>query len=157
VVNLEPLNPTEDAFWRALRRVVLSLPGKLHTDMLRATGLTPSEYTLIINLSKAPNCQLRIADLANAALLSASRTTRLVEGLESRGLVAKRSNSCDARSNIAQLTAAGLRKAKSAYPAHLASARTRVFDHVDPNLLGQTAQALGAVAANLEDGGAGAA
>jgi DNA-binding MarR family transcriptional regulator len=57
---------------------------------MRATGLTASEYTLIMSLSKAPNRQLRIADLANAALLSASRTTRLVEGLESRALVVNR-------------------------------------------------------------------
>jgi hypothetical protein len=86
----EPVNPTEDAFWRALMRIALSLPRQLRTDMMRATGLTASEYTLIMSLSKAPNRQLRIADLANAALLSASRTTRLVEGLESRALVVNR-------------------------------------------------------------------
>jgi DNA-binding MarR family transcriptional regulator len=157
VANIEPLNPTEDAFWRALTRIVLSLPRQLHTEMLRSTRLTASEYRLIKNLSKAPNRQLRIADLANAALLSASRTTRLVEGLESRGLVAKRSNSSDARSNIAELTAQGLSTAKSANAAHLESARSRVFDNIDPKALAERAQALSSVAARLEDGRAGAA
>src|ERR1700692_388462 len=100
MANPEPLTPTEELFWRALMRIVLSLPRQLHTDMVRATGLTASEYTVIMNLSEAPNRQLRMADLASAVSLSASRTTRLVETLESRGFVAKRTSSSDARSNI---------------------------------------------------------
>ena len=71
VANPEPLTPTEELFWRALMRIVLSLPRQLHDDMVRATGLTASEYTVIMNLSEAPNRQLRMADLASATGLSA--------------------------------------------------------------------------------------
>ena len=100
VANPEPLTPTEELFWRALMRIVLSLPRRLHDDMVRATGLTASEYTVIMNLSEAPNRQLRMADLASATGLSASRTTRLVDGLQSHGLVTKRASSADGRSNL---------------------------------------------------------
>ncbi len=58
VANPDPLTPTEELFWRALMRIVLSLPRQLHDDMVRATGLTASEYTVIMNLSEAPNRQL---------------------------------------------------------------------------------------------------
>ena len=92
-----------------------------------------------------------MADLANAAALSASRMTRLVDDLQSRGLAAKRASSQDRRGNIAQLTPAGLAKLKAAWPAHLASVRTLVFDHLDPAAVAQTAQALCDVAATLED------
>ena len=146
----ERLTATEEAFWRALMRIVLSLPRQLHGDMVRATGLTASEYTVIMSLSEAPNRQLRMADLAAAAGLSASRTTRLVD-LQRRGLVAKRASSADARSNIAELTARGLAKLKSAWPAHVASVRSRCFDHLDPKSLVTAAQALEAVAAGLDD------
>ena len=145
------MTPTEEMFWRALMRIVVSLPRQLHSDMVRATGLTASEYTVIMNLSEAPNRQLRMADLADASGLSASRTTRLVDDLQSHGLVVKRASAADGRSNLAQLTSLGLTKLRSAWPAHVASVRGRALDHIPPGTLATTAQALGAVAAQLED------
>ena len=157
VANPEPLTPTEEIFWRALMRVVLTLPRQLHDDMVRAAGLTASEYTVIMNLSEAPNRQLRMADLADATGLSGSRTSRLVDALQSRGLVSKRASSADLRSNLAELTSLGLAKLRSAWPAHVASARGRVLDHVPQGTLTKAAEALEAVAARLEDRGVGAA
>ena len=157
MANPEPLNPTEEAFWRALMRITLTLPRQLHDDMVRATGLTASEYTVIMNLSEAPNRQLRMADLASAAGLSASRTTRLVDDLQSHGLVVKRASSADGRSNLAELTSQGLNKLRTAWPTHVASVRGRVLDHIPPGTLAKTAQALEAVAARLEGDRAGSA
>jgi DNA-binding MarR family transcriptional regulator len=144
------LTPTEEIFWRALMRLTLSLPRQLNDDMVRAAGLTASEYTVIMNLSEAPNRQLRMADLASAAGLSASRTTRVVDDLQSHGLVTKRASSADGRSNLAELTSQGLTKLRSAWPAHVASVRNRVLDHIPSGTLAKTAQALEAVAAQLE-------
>jgi DNA-binding MarR family transcriptional regulator len=151
VPNPEPLTPAEEMLWRALMRIVLSLPRHLHNDMVRATGLTASEYTVIMHLSEAPNRQLRMADLAAATGLSASRTTRLVDDLQTRGLVTKRASSADGRSNLAELTSVGLNKLRSAWPAHVASVRTRALDHIPPETLAKTTQALEAVAARLDD------
>lgn len=151
MADLEPLTATEEAFWRALMRIVLTLPRHLHSDMVRATGLSSSEYTVIMNLSEAPNRQLRMADLANATGLSASRTTRVVDDLQKHGLVTRRTSSTDGRSSLAELTAQGLTKLKSAWPSHLSSVRSRVLDHVDPRTLAKAAQALAAVATRLED------
>jgi DNA-binding MarR family transcriptional regulator len=138
-------------------RIVLSLPRQLHNDLVRATGLTASEYTVIMNLSEAPNRQLRMADLADATGLSASRTSRLVDDLQSQGMVAKRASSADGRSNLAELTSLGLSKVRSAWPAHAASVRSRALDHIPPGTLAKTAKALEAVAAQLEDGRVGSA
>jgi DNA-binding MarR family transcriptional regulator len=91
-----------------------------------------------------------MADLAEATGLSASRTTRLVQDLESRGLVTKRTSTADGRSNIARLTPPGMAKMKAAWPAHLASVRKRVFDHIDDSAVQRTAQVLSSVAAQLE-------
>jgi DNA-binding MarR family transcriptional regulator len=138
-------------------RIALTLPRQLHDDMVRAVGLTASEYTVIMNLSEAPNRQLRMADLASAAGLSASRTTRLVDDLQSHGLVVKRASSADGRSNLAELTSQGLNKLRSAWPAHVASVRGRVLDHIPPGTLAKTAQVLESVAAELERDRAGSA
>ena len=157
VANPEPLTATEELFWRALMRIVVSLPRQLHDDMVRATGLTASEYTVIMNLSEAPNRQLRMADLASATGLSASRTTRLVDTLQSHGLVAKRASSADGRSNLAELTSVGLTKLRSAWPAHVTSVRSRVLDHIPPGSLAKAAQTLETIAAQLETNRAGTA
>lgn len=150
MVRVKPLSPDEEVLWRALIRIVLSLPRRLDSD-LRSTGLGASEYKVLMNLSEARDRTLRMADLANAAGLSPSRTTRVVDSLESRGLVTKRSSSEDGRSFLAKLTPKGFTKLKSAWPTHLASTRNRIFDHIDGKAVPQIAQALRAVAARLEN------
>ena len=151
MAKVDPLSATEEAFWRALMRVVLSLPHRLDIDLVRAVGITANEYTTLMCLSEAPNRELRMADLANAAALSPSRMTRLVDDLQTRGLVTKRASSEDGRGNVAKLTPAGSTKLKVAWPAHLASVRARVFDHIDPSTIADAAQALSEVAATLEE------
>lgn len=147
----QPLTSAEEVLWRALMRIVVALPRKLDSDLVRATGLTANEYKTLMGLSEAPNRELRMAELANATGLSASRMTRLVDDLQSRGLVIKRASAADGRGNIAKLTPQGLAKLKSAWPAHLASVRRRVFDHIDSGTVKRAAQAMSGVAAQLED------
>jgi DNA-binding MarR family transcriptional regulator len=133
-------------------RILLSLPRRLDSDLVRTVGITANEYTTLMCLSEAPGRELRMADLANAAALSASRMTRLVDDLQARGLVTKRASSEDGRGNVATLTRAGLDKLRQAWPAHLASVRGRVFDHVDPGTVTNAAQALSEIAAQLDAG-----
>ena len=152
MAKVEPLNETEEAFWRALMRIVLSLPRRLDSDLVKTVGITANEYTTLMCLSEARGRELRMADLANAAALSASRMTRLVDDLQARGFVIKRASSEDGRGNIAELTPAGLAKLKKAWPVHLASVRDRVFDHVDPGTVTNAARALSEIAAQLEAG-----
>jgi DNA-binding MarR family transcriptional regulator len=150
VAKVDPLTATEEIFWRALMRIVLSLPRRLDSDLVRSVGITANEYTTLMCLSEAPKRELRMADLASAAALSASRMTRLVDDLQVRELVTKRASSDDGRGNIAKLTPAGLAKLKVAWPVHLASVRQRVLDHVDPATVRAAAQALSEIATLLE-------
>jgi DNA-binding MarR family transcriptional regulator len=147
---VEPLSPTEEALWRAVMRIVKIMPQHLDSDLVRGAGLTASEYTTIMHLSESPNRELRMADLASATDLSPSRMTRLVDDLQSRGLVTKTTSSSDARVNVARLTPRGMAKLKSAWPVHLASARRRFLDSIDAAAVEGVAIALAEVAANLE-------
>ncbi|MFF7982754.1 MarR family winged helix-turn-helix transcriptional regulator [Streptomyces sp. NPDC007901] len=127
----EPLTAQEERLWRALMRVMVALPRSLDDDLLRSTGLTLTEYVVLMNLSEAENQELRMTDLASATALSASRITRVVDALQSRGQVVKRRFEGDARGNVATLTSEGLKRLQDAYPVHLASARRRVVDLLD--------------------------
>ena len=132
-------------------RIVKVLPRNLDTDLIRGAGLSASEYTTIMILSEAPNRELRMTDLAKATGLSASRTTRLVDDLQSRGWVTKVASSSDARGNVARLTPRGMAKLRSAWPVHLASVRSRFLDHLEDSSVSHLAHGLSAVAVHLED------
>jgi DNA-binding MarR family transcriptional regulator len=151
VAKAEPLSPAEEALWRAMMRIVKFLPRRLDSDLIHGTGLSASEYTLIMHLSEAPNRELRMSDLANAAGLSASRTTRVVDNLQSRSLVTKVASSADARGNVARLTPRGMAKMRAAWPVHLESVRTSFFDHIDAASIKVLVRAMSVVADQLED------
>jgi DNA-binding MarR family transcriptional regulator len=155
MAKVEPLSPTEEALWRAVMRIVKVIPRHLDSDLIRGAGLTASDYTTIMHLSEAPNRELRMADLATATDMSASRMTRLVDDLQSRGLVTKTTSSSDARGNVAKLTPLGMAKLKSAWPVHLASVRRRFLDCIDASAVEAVAKALADVADHLDDPSAG--
>jgi DNA-binding MarR family transcriptional regulator len=62
---------------------------------------------------------MRRVDLAESILLTASGITRLLEGLERAGFVAKETCSSDARVSYAKLTEEGARKLGEASITHL--------------------------------------
>ncbi|MFI9381895.1 MarR family winged helix-turn-helix transcriptional regulator [Kutzneria sp. NPDC052558] len=146
----KPLDAEEERLWRALQRVTIALPRVLEDDLLRGTGLSLTEYAVLMNLSEATDRELRMAELASATALSASRITRVVDQLQSRGLVRKRKCEDDGRSNIASLTDEGFRRLEAAYPSHLASARRHVIGHLDPRTTKRLADVLVKVAEQLD-------
>nr|WSY49088.1 MarR family winged helix-turn-helix transcriptional regulator [Streptomyces sp. NBC_00886] len=148
----EPLSGAEERLWRSLQRLLVALPRALDEDLLRSTGLSLTQYIVLAHLSEADDDRLRMTDLATATALSASRITRLVETLRIRGLVVKRRHATDARGSVAVLTEAGRQRLLGAYPAHLASARRRVMDQLDPALVHRLAEELQAVAGPLHSG-----
>ena len=152
MAGVDPLTATEDVLWRALMRIVVSLPRRLDGDLLRAVGISANEYLTLMSLSEAPRRELRMSDLADATALSASRMTRLVDELQSRGFVTKRASAEDGRGNVASLTPAGLEKLETAWGIHVASVRALAFDHVDPATTKEAARAVAEIAARLEDG-----
>ncbi|WP_371643305.1 MarR family winged helix-turn-helix transcriptional regulator [Streptomyces mirabilis] len=148
--DADPLAAEEERFWRALMRVIIALPRSLDDDLLRATGLTLTEYVVLMSLSEAENQELRMTDLAAASALSASRITRIVDTLQARGQVTKRRHEGDGRGNVASLTPEGLKRLQSAYPVHLASARKRVVDQLDGRSLPALVRQFEAVVKKLD-------
>lgn len=150
----EDLGGEEWVLWRSLGRLVHLLPRVVDEDLMRSSGMSGTEYAVLANLRFAPGHGLRMAELAAATALSASRITRVVDGLRSRGLVRKERHAADARGAVAVLTGEGLDRLRSADPHHAASARRRVLDHVPPEDVAAVGEALRrAVAANAPGAG----
>jgi DNA-binding MarR family transcriptional regulator len=143
---VKPLTPEEEAAWRALGRAVLVIPRVLDSDLLEFQGLNVTEYSVLFNLSEAPERRLRMGDLANYVSITVSGLTRVVDRLSRQGLVARVRDESDGRGQVAVLTDAGFERLERAWPTHLASVRRHVLDHLGGLDLVALAKAMGAVA-----------
>ena len=103
-----------------------------------------------MSLSEVPGRELRMSDLAGATDLSASRMTRVVDELQSRGLVTKRASAEDGRGHVASLTPAGLAKLKTASGPRLQCESSGIRP-CRPGDNKRRGPALAEIAARLED------
>jgi DNA-binding MarR family transcriptional regulator len=115
------LSPALTAWVRLLRghgAARRTLDASLQADH----GLTVTGYEALLLLSRAAN-PLRRVDLAEGLALTASGVTRLLDGLEADGFVAKASCPSDARATYAVLTDAGRTKLADASCSHVGAVR----------------------------------
>src|SRR5438105_14330978 len=83
--------------WVRLLRGHSALTRLLSAELRADHGLTLNDYEALLVLSRVPECAMRRVDLAERLLLTPSGVTRLLDGLETAGLVAKGSCATDAR------------------------------------------------------------
>lgn len=92
----------------------------LNAQLTADHGLTISDYEVLLRLSRAPDRRMRRVDLAQEVLLTASGITRLLDGLERSGYVARAACDADRRVVYAVLTDEGLDKLRAASATHVA-------------------------------------
>ena len=131
----EPLKAREERVWRDVARFLSVAPRLLDEDLQRGANISLSEYAVLVHLSEAETGQLRVRELADLADLSGSHMTRIIGDLATGGFVVKNRNPEDGRGIDVQITEAGLKRLRDAYPVHLASVRSRVMNHVEPEAL----------------------
>lgn len=105
--------------WIRLLRAHAALTRELSTRLETAHGLSLRDFDVLVQLYEAPERRLRRIDLARTVILSPSGVTRLLEGLERAGLVAKHSCETDARVTYAVLTDAGAATFEAARASHI--------------------------------------
>ena len=105
--------------------------------------LTLSDFDVLVQLYYAEGRRMRRIDLARSVLLTASGITRLLDGLESSGLVGKERCDSDARVTYAVLTETGVRKIEEARDSHLADIEELFGSRFSPDEREQFAELLG--------------
>jgi len=128
---VQPLTPGEERTWRALIRLMVQMPRAIDEDLSRRGDLSLTRYVVLMRLSEASGQALRMSDLAEAASMSPSRMTRIIQSMITEGLVARQVVPGDRRASLATLTPTGLKRLEEAWPAHLAGVRALVLDHID--------------------------
>jgi DNA-binding MarR family transcriptional regulator len=127
----EPLSATQQAAWRAFVESSWALHTRIEDELRAATGLSMSDYHVMVVLSEAPEHRLRMGELAERLVFSPSRCTYQISSMVKRGLVRKQSCADDGRGQEAVLTGAGLAALTAAAPLHLATVRETFIDDLD--------------------------
>ncbi|MBJ6630473.1 MarR family transcriptional regulator [Streptomyces coelicolor] len=145
-VTITPLDPDEEAFLRALGKVVALLPRVVDADMLEELPISGTDYTVLVHLSEAPHHQMRMSELANMCGLSLSGMTRVVNRLEAQSLVTRQKCPDDGRAWLALLTNPGWKMLEQAWPTNLASVRRHIFSRLEGCNVAAAAEALERIA-----------
>ena len=114
------MSTTDTAAWAALLRVHAALVPVLDRELQAACGLPLTWYDVLLELNAAPGRRLSMGQLGEAAVVSRSRVSRVVDQLAADGLVTREANPDDRRSAYATLTDAGRARLRAAAPVYLA-------------------------------------
>ncbi|MFC7505803.1 MarR family winged helix-turn-helix transcriptional regulator [Nocardioides sp. CPCC 206347] len=133
--------------WRTLAAVHGLIEAALEKALQREHDLSVVEFTVLDALSRQDGWHMRMQQLARAAALSASATTRLVTRLENRGLLTRILCADDRRGIYTELTPAGRALLKKARPLHDEVLRTTLDEAEDIPELATLARFVGSVAA----------
>ena len=137
------MSDTDVASWAALLRVHAALVPLLDRELQAACGLPLTWYDVLLELNAAPGRRLSMGELGQAAVVSRTRASRVVDSLAAAGLVIRETNPDDRRSAYATITEAGRERLRAAAPTYLGGIRRHFTDRM-------TAAESRAVAAALE-------
>jgi DNA-binding MarR family transcriptional regulator len=145
------LTDDEQGSWRAFLRGAALLLERLDTELLEAHGLTLADYEILVTLSEAPRGGVRMADLADRALVSKSRLTYRVDRLVAEGLVERRPCPSDRRGSLAALTPTGRRRLERAATTHVDGVLAYLVEQGSARDFAAVGRVFGAVADELDD------
>lgn len=107
------------AAWRAFLEAHARVTEVLARELRDEVQLPLAWYDVLVHLQEAEDHRLRMQELAEAVLLSKSGLTRLVDRMESEGLVRRAACTDDRRGTFAELTTEGFELLRSTAPTHL--------------------------------------
>ncbi|MET1073427.1 MAG: MarR family transcriptional regulator [Umezawaea sp.] len=145
------LDARELAAWEGYLEVSTMLNRRVEQQLKDDAGLSHPQYEVLARLSGAPDGELRMTELAGAALTSKSGLTYQVAQLEKGGLVKRRTCESDERGVIATLTDAGWRKLRESAPGHASLVREMFLDGLTRKQFTAFAEGLEAIRKRLRD------
>ncbi|MHA6762940.1 MarR family winged helix-turn-helix transcriptional regulator [Streptacidiphilus sp. PAMC 29251] len=142
------LTPEEQALWRAHLEVGRLL-GYAMERGLQPFNLAINDYTILVELSEAPERRMRMTDLATATLQSKSRLSHQITRMEAAGLVAREGCPGDRRGLYAVLSDQGWETMRQVAPHHVRSVREHFIDRLEPEQIASMYAALAPIAEHL--------
>ena len=132
-----------------------TLTGQLSARLVEEHGLTLSEYEVLFLLSRETDHAMRRIDLSREVRLSPSGITRMLDRLQTTGLVEKGACAQDARVTYAVLTDAGMQKLRECAPDHLAAVERLIGERLGDEEVEVLSELLGRLSDLDDDCGVG--
>lgn len=133
--------------WRAYLLGTQRLQEALNRQLEEDSGISLSEYEILVRLSEAEGRTVRMSELAAQMMHSRSRVTHTVARMERQGLVSRQACSDDRRGVNCVMTDAGWELLVRAAPGHVAAVRRHLVDLLEPDDFTTLGRIMAAVAA----------
>ncbi|MFH9089841.1 MarR family transcriptional regulator [Streptomyces sp. Ru62] len=95
-------------------------------------GLSATDYTVLAELTRAPDDQLRVMELAKVLGWEKSRVSHHLSRMVKRGLLTREDCADDGRGAYVAVTPAGRAAIEAAAPRHVEDVRRLFLDHLTP-------------------------
>lgn len=139
------LSTDQQEHWRAFLVGSARLNDALGRQLDHDSGLSLSEYEVLVRLSEAPDHTLRMSLLADELAHSRSRITHTVRRLETGGLVEREACEADGRGVNCRMTEVGFARLQAAAPGHVTAVRMHLVDVLTDDQLRSLGEAMAAV------------
>jgi DNA-binding MarR family transcriptional regulator len=130
--------------------VQLRMSYEMNRQLQADSGLSLSDYDVLVALSGDDDAGKRVSDLAAEIGWERSRLSHQLRRMEERGLTERRACPADGRTTNVVLTQNGRRAITEAAPGHVDLVRTMFFDALPEHLLGPFTAALEHIHVNLD-------
>ena len=118
--------------WFALLHAHAALTECVESELITKHGLTLSSFSVLLDLSRSSDGRLRLQELQSCALMTKSGVTRLIDRMESEGLVCRMGCPEDKRGSWAVLTDLGRERIAAASPTHMAAIEQHFGQRLSP-------------------------
>lgn len=145
------LTQSEQRAWRAYLESSRVLFDALDRQLQADAGIPQTYYEILVQLSEAPDRNLRMSRLADYTRSSRSRLSHAVDRLVERGWVERVDCPTDKRGQLAKLTDEGYAALVDAAPGHVAAVRRHMIDRLTPEQLAVLEQ-IGTVIIEAQEG-----
>jgi DNA-binding MarR family transcriptional regulator len=146
------LDATQQRAWRGFLDLHARLAAKLNRDLQQTSGLSLTDYDVLVHLTDVPGGRLRGFELGERLQWDKSRVSKQVSRLAARRLVAKEECETDRRGAYVVLTATGRQAIEAAAPAHVELVHRLVFDTLTPGQIREWAAISTAILRQFETG-----
>lgn len=130
-----PIMSKRSDSWLKLIQVVANIEAELGKVLQEQHGLGLSDYRALQILSRSPDSELRMQELASYLRLNQSSVSRMVERLERGGLTIRDLCPDDKRGVYTVLTDKGRSRLESAYPDYETALTAALKEHGCDELL----------------------
>ena len=145
------ISPEEFRAYAALIASSTLLQRAVERNLREQADLTQVQFEILMNLANAGDAGIRMAQLADALIVSRSGLSYQVAQLESRGWITRERSADDERGVVARITPEGERMRQRVFAGHVDIVRSAFLDAVEPGELATLTAVLERVAGRLRE------